>query len=158
MSKNVGNFPKLIGGHNYFRTCLILTILVNPLDVIKFRCWTIRWWKGFLVHFETESFEWLKMQTRKGFSQKWKKCFKSHMVYEDRIIPLKVRSSFEKGLHVSTMRFQKNRKRISVFCIRITAHMKEVFALARKTLKINFFTHFIQYSAFWRFIHNFLDP
>ena len=47
--------------------------------------------------------EWLQMQTRKRVLQEWKKSFKVRLVFVHSKIPMEVRKTFKKDLHVPIM-------------------------------------------------------
>ena len=53
-----------------------------------------------MVHFKPDNIEWLKMQTRKRLLQEWKKCFKTRLFFRLFIVPMKLRKTFKKDLHV----------------------------------------------------------
>ena len=57
----------------------------------------------FLVHFKPGNIEWLKMPTRKRVLQEWKKSFKVRLVFGHSKIPMEVRKTFKKDLHVPIM-------------------------------------------------------
>ena len=76
MSKIAEVFPEFVGGFLQLWTSWVFNILVNPLSNIKFKYCAIKGGSNFLLHFEPENVERLKMQTRKCVLQKWKKISK----------------------------------------------------------------------------------
>ena len=56
-----------------------------------------------MVDFKPDNMEWLNMQTRKRVLQEWKKSFKVRLVFGHSKIPMEVRKTFKKDLHVPIM-------------------------------------------------------
>ena len=57
----------------------------------------------FLVHFKPDNIERLKMPTRKRVLQERKKSFKVRLVFGHSKLPMEVRKTFKKDLHVPIM-------------------------------------------------------